>query len=202
MPLGDDAPVFDLLPGCNIFILNRSTTPSVQEQLFATRSANRIALAAQILFALWLVAMNANTSRKYWYMFGGGSPTSPLYGIWEITQMSIDQQLHRPLLTDGDRWHRAVFDLPSSMVFQRMDDSLVGYDSSVNMSDKTLVLTKDDDQNWKASFMFQRPAQDQLILNGEMDGHSIHMQLQMVDRDKFLLVSRGFHWIQESVVNR
>jgi hypothetical protein len=44
---------------------------------------------------------------------------------------------------------------------------------------------------------FQRPAPGRLMLDGSMDGRKIHMELELVDRDKFLLVSRGFHWIQE-----
>jgi hypothetical protein len=114
--------------------------------------------------------------------------------------MSIDQQIRPPLLTDGSRWRRAIFDSPSRMVIQRMDDSFSGYDSSINVNDKTLALAQD--KNGKARFTFQRPVHDQLILDGEMDDHDIHMQLQLVDRNKFLLVSRGFHWIQESVFNR
>ena len=186
----------------NVFILNRAAAPSGQGQLFATRRANRIALSAQVVFALWLVGMNANAARQSWYIQGGGRPVSPLYGIWEVSQMSIDQQLRQPLLTDGSRWRRAVFDSPDWMAFQRMDDSFAFYNSSVNMNDKTIELTKGDDTRWKATFTFQRPTQNQLILDGEMDSHSIHMQLQMVDRNKFLLVSRGFHWTQESVFNR
>jgi hypothetical protein len=35
-----------------------------------------------------------------------------------------------------------------------------------------------------------------------MDGHKLRMQLRLFDRDSFLLVSRGFHWIQEYPFNR
>jgi uncharacterized membrane protein YphA (DoxX/SURF4 family) len=186
----------------NVFFLNRAVAPSGQGQLFATRRANRLALSAQVVFAIWLVGMNANVARQAWYIQGGGRPLSPLYGIWEVSQMSIDQQLRQPLLTDGSRWRRAVFDFPDWMAFQRMDDSFAFYNLSANMNDKTLELTKGDDKRWKATFTFQRPAQDQLILDGEMDGRRIQMLLQLTDRDKFLLVSRGFHWTQESVFNR
>lgn len=186
----------------NVFFLNRAVAPSGQSQLFATPRANRIALSAEVIFALWLVGMNANAARQAWYIQGGGRPVAPLYGIWEVSQMSIDQQLRQPLLTDGSRWRRAVFDFPGWMAFQQMDDSFAFYNLSANMNDRTLELTKDDDKRWKATFTFQRPAQDQLILEGEMDGRRIHMLLQLTDRDKFLLVSRGFHWTQESVFNR
>jgi hypothetical protein len=54
----------------------------------------------------------------------------------------------------------------------------------------------------KANFAFQRATQDLLILDGEMESHQIHMVLHLIDRNKFLLVSRGFHWIQEGAFNR
>jgi hypothetical protein len=111
--------------------------------------------------------------------------------------MSIDEQLRPPLLTDSARWRRAIFDYPDRMAFQRLDDSFVPYGASVNLPEKTLALTKSDDKNWTANFTYQRPAEDQLILDGRMDNHQVHMELQLTDRKKFLLVSRGFHWIQE-----
>jgi hypothetical protein len=35
-----------------------------------------------------------------------------------------------------------------------------------------------------------------------MDGHTIRMQLQRIDLNKFLILNRGFHWIQEYPFNR
>jgi hypothetical protein len=35
-----------------------------------------------------------------------------------------------------------------------------------------------------------------------MDSHQIHMQLQLVDRSNYVLVSGGFHWISEYPFNR
>jgi hypothetical protein len=115
--------------------------------------------------------------------------------------MSIDKQPRSPLLTDPGRWRRAIFDSPQQMAFQRMDDSLAYYADSINLNDKTLVLTKRGDKNAGGNLTFERPAQDQLILDGSMDGYQVHLELQLVDRNKFLLVRRGFHWIQEFPMN-
>jgi hypothetical protein len=114
----------------------------------------------------------------------------------------IDGQIRSPLLTDYGRWRRAIFDFPSRMSFQRMDSSTARFGASIDTNKQTVALTKDDDKNWKSNFTFQRPAPDQLILDGTMDGQKIHMKLQLVDRAKFLLVSRGFHWVQEQPFNR
>jgi hypothetical protein len=194
------APEFQRL--ADFFFRNRTAAPSTQHELFKARRANRIALAAQIILGIWLIGVNVYTNRNDWYAYGGGRPKSPLYGIWNVSELSIDGQLRSPLLGDYDRWQRAVFDFPDRVAFQRMDDTFARYGAAINSNDKTIALTKDGDKNWKANFTFQRVAEDQLILDGDMDSHKVHMQLQLVDHKKFLLVSRGFHWIQEYPFNR
>jgi hypothetical protein len=183
-------------------LLHRTTSLSTEAQLFRSVRANRIALAAQIIFGLWLVGLNGHFAWDAWNTRGGGRPLPALYGIWEVKQMSIDEQPRPPLLTDSARWRRAIFDYPDRMAFQRLDDSFVPYGASVNLPEKTLALTKKGDKNWTASFTFQRPAGDQLILDGRMDNHQVHMELQLTDRNSFLLVSRGFHWVQEAPLGR
>ena len=133
--------------------------------------------------------------------------------------MSVDEQPRPPLLTDSTRWRRAIFDFPSRncagaytqtgytqsslcLALQRLDDSFVPYGASVNLSGGTLDLTKSSDKKWKAGFTLQRPAGNQLILDGRMDDHQVHMELQLVDRNSFPLVSRGFHWTMEAPYGR
>ena len=83
-----------------------------------------------------------------------------------------------------------------------MDDALVRYSAAVDLSDKSLVLTDTNEKDRKAKFHFQRNKPGLLLLDGVMEGHSIQMRLQLVERERFLLVSRGFHWIQEYPFNR
>ena len=192
----------DLNRLANLFFLNRAVEPSTQPALFASARANRIAQAAQLVFGIWLIGFTLYGSLSEWREYGGGRTKSALYGIWDVNQLMIDGQTRSPLLSDNERWRRAIFDFPSSIALQRMDDSFSRYGVSINAKDKTLVLTKFDEKNWKANFVYARPATDQLTMDGEMDGHKVHMQLQLFDRNKFLLVNRGFHWIQEYPFNR
>jgi hypothetical protein len=188
-------------------LLNRATAPSTQVQLFRSVRANRIALVAQIIFGLWLAGLYCHECWTIWGILN--RPLPQLYGIWEVRQMSIDEQPRPPLLTDSTRWRRAIFESRGRMAFQLMDDSFVLYRASVNLPDRTLTLKKSpeltqssektsEDKNWKASFTFQRPAGDQMILDGRMDNHQVHMELQLIDRNSFLLISRGFRWAQEA----
>ena len=194
------APDFQRL--ANLFFLNRTANPSTQPQLFVSRRRNRIAVAVQIALGIVLLGSNVYGGWKSWHEYGGGQANSALYGIWNITEFSTDGESRPPLLTDNDRWRRAIFQFPTRMTFQRMDDSFAHYNNSIDTKQKTLELTKGDDKNWKAQFTFQRPTPDQLTLDGDIDNHKVHMQLELFDRNKFLLVSRGFHWIQENPFNR
>jgi len=190
------APEFRRL--ADFFFGNRSVGQSNQPQLFAARRANRIALAAQIVFGIWLLGMNVWGGVAAWHKYGGGSPKSALYGIWDVEELSIDGQTRSPLITDYGRWRRVVFDYPQTVVFQRMDDSFAWYGASIDTNARTIALSKGGDKKWKASLKYERPAGDQMLLDGTMDSHKVHMRLLLVDRSKLMLVSRGFHWIQES----
>jgi len=176
----------------DFFFMGRSVQTAAEPRLFSTGRANRIAVTAQVVFGLWLLAMNAYGGWTSWKQYGGGSPKSPLYGIWNVDQLT----------GDGEHWRRVIFDAPNYMAFQRMDDTFVFYGSALNLKTGTLALTKSKDKKSNAALTFQRPAKDRLILDGEMDGHKINMQLRLVDHSKFQLLSRGFHWVQEYPYNR
>jgi hypothetical protein len=106
------------------------------------------------------------------------------------------------MATDNERWRRAIFESPERMAFQRMDDSLARFNARISAKDQTLTLTRNDDKNWKAHFTYNRGPDEHLEVDGSMDGHPIHMALHRKDRNQFLLVNRGFHWISEVPFNR
>jgi hypothetical protein len=159
-------------------------------------------MIAQVVFGVWLVGAAIQSSIEAWSEYGGGAPKSPLYGIWNVTDMSIDGVERSALVTDYDRWRRIVFDRPTSMTFVRMDDTTMSIPAKLDPNARSISLTKPADQKWTASFSFDRPSPDRLTLNGEMDGKKIQMRLQLYPREKFLLVTRGFNWIQEYPFNR
>jgi len=186
----------------DLFFLNRTVLPSTQFPLFTTARANRVALIIQILFGAMLMGGNAYGGWSGWHQYGGGSPKSALYGIWNIERLTTDGQPSSLLMTSHDQWRRILFDAPTRATFQKMDDSLARYGAAIDTDQGAVKLTKNDDPNWKAMFTFVRPAPDRLVLDGEMDGHKQQIELQLFDRNKFLVVSRGFHWIQEYPFNR
>jgi len=181
----------------DFFLRNRPTGASIQPALFRTERANRLALMLQVVFGLYLVGMYAYINVRFWEIGGGGKPRSPLYGVWDVEELSIDGQLRAPQLNDYDRrWRRVIFDSPDNVTFQRTDDSFARFGAAINSHENTLALTKGNSKAWKATFSFERPSADRLVLEGEMDGHKIRTQLRFVEFDTFRLLNSPFRWVR------
>ena len=182
----------------DVFLLNRPAEPSREPELFATAQANRRARLVQLAFGIYLIGMFTSVAVRSYYAEGGpGVPRSPLYGIWNIEEMSVDGETRMPALNDYDRrWRRAIFDTPDVIVFQRIDGSFAHYEASINPGTRVIALTKRNGGDWRASFTFDRPSSDRLTLDGTMDGHRLRLRLRLLDFDTFRLLNSRFRWVR------
>ena len=166
--------------------------PRAEWPLFGSARANRVAAAAQALFGVALLAGNGISARLAWDEYGPGRPRSPLYGIWNVQSPALP----------ASQWRRVIFDFPTSMAVQQMNDSLVFYSATVNVKDGVIGLKGNGGSKAGGKLTFQRPAPGRLSLDGDLDGQKVAMQLELMDTSKMPLVSRGFHWIQEYPFNK
>jgi hypothetical protein len=180
----------------NVLVLNRPAGPSSTPPLLRTPRAERIAAAAQIALGVWLLFSNAYTGWERWTEQGAGRPEPPLYGIWAVTEFSVDGTPLPPLTTDERRWQRLVFDRDGATV-QRMDGQLVPVLAMVDPAARTLVVVAPPRTEPLGSFGFDRPAPERLTLTGTLAGQPVSVALTSVPIDDFPLRSRGFHWVQE-----
>lgn len=54
----------------------------------------------------------------------------------------------------------------------------------------------------RATLAVERPSADALILRGDYRGHQLEVELRRRDLNEFMLVRRGFNWINETPFNR
>jgi hypothetical protein len=186
----------------DLFVLHRPGSIAPEPALGRTARAQRNIVVAQLLVAVWALGVHTYYSNRSWKQFGGGAPKSPLYGIWNVEQMSVDGEVRPPLATDSTRWRYAIFQRPTGMTFQRPNDNFKSYGATIDTVAKTLTLATGDSGKTKFQLTYQRPTKERLIVDGPMDGHAIHLELAFRDPDSFLQRSRGFHWISEMPFNR
>jgi len=185
-----------------VLVLNRGVGPASEPPLVYGRRAQRVLLIGQLVFGAYLAGLSLWNARTAWFEWSTGSPRSPLYGIWDVEDMSIDGQVRPPLTSDRDRWRRVVFDSPAFAGVQSMDNTLSYYGSTLDAGKRTLTLSRADDESRKSRLTFERSTPSQLILDGEVNGRKVRMQLHRFDEKKLLLLGRGFHWVQEYPFNR
>lgn len=186
----------------NVLVLNRPADVSSVPPIGRTEKGIRSGMALQVVFGLVLTVNAIWQGVQAWPLYGGGSPRSPLYGIWNVAYMSIDGVERAPLVTDHDRWRRLTFDVPQRMAFHRMDDTAVTFNNTIDLKANSLELTKAGDTAWKATFSFERPTLDHINLDGAMDGKKVQLRLERVNRQHYQLTTRGFSWVQEFPYNR
>jgi hypothetical protein len=129
-------------------------------------------------------------------------PKSPLYGIWNVEEVVIDGQAKRAPALDESRWRRVVFDSPSRLAIQLANQHRIRYNLNLNPQKRLLELTKREDPKWKSALSYERLGADRLVLAGKLDGRQVRVSLRLDAQPDFLLVNRGFHWINEYPFNR
>lgn len=173
---------------------------SICATVFAPRARSRWAAVAQVVVGVWLLGATGYQIAQGIGTYGYRAPKPPLYGIWTIDRMTIDGVERAPLVTDNDRWRRVIVQNAVSMQFWHMDDTYSAVTAGTNTNTHTIALTRG--QQPVGTFTFSQPAPDRLILDGTLDDHALHMETRLYDHTKMMLLTRGFHWVQEYPFNR
>jgi uncharacterized membrane protein YphA (DoxX/SURF4 family) len=191
----------DLRRLTDFLILRRPATLPTERPLARSRTGRRIAVAAQLVVAGWLLWSGVKDGYEGYQQSGPSAPKPPLYGIWVIDRMTIDGVERAPLVTDYDRWRRFVVQFPTAVHFQRMDDTFSVFQAKVDVPGKNIVLTAATKE--VGHLALDQPSPGRLILDGEVNGHRMRMETSYSDRSNFPLV-RGdrFRWIQNFPFNR
>jgi hypothetical protein len=128
----------------------------------------------------------------------------PLYGIWEVDSFVRGLEALPALVGDSVRWRRIVFGYPGAASVRLLNDSTRGYRVTADTVKHTLMLSSRRDSSFKLPLAYARVGahNDSLRLDGILNGDSLHVRLHRLDENRFLLVSRGYHWINEFPLNR
>lgn len=125
----------------------------------------------------------------------------PLYGLYEVEKFTRNGTELPPLTTDATRWRKVAVQFPGFVSVRAMDDSVRGYSAEYTKGSNTVTLSQGT-KNPQNVFTYTRPDADRVRLEGTLGNDRLSIDLKTIDVSKFLLVSRGFHWINETPFNR
>ena len=186
----------------NVFLLNRAVPPAPPRSMFARTSPERTARGVgTVLIVGWVIFMLILEYGVYrdWVRPARLPVDTPLYGIWQIEDPSIDGP---ESVADSARWRRLIFDRPGSVVIQRMSnredrlDLRRRYRLELNADERTLVLSRRNEPDFEAFLSYRRVGPERIALGGTFGGSRIEAELRRLDEREFRL-KRGFRWVSE-----
>lgn len=200
--------LFLLLPDfrrlANVFILNRRAEPVEEAPLFKDKQFNFAALMLQFAFLIMVVFLTGKEA----YLDSVKAAThlpAPIRGIWSVEEFTLDGVSHPAMLTDRERWNRVIFDNADLITIQPMDGSLQQYDLKLDPELRSFSFTKPGSATVDGVFMLNQPQWDHITIQGKLEGRPVSAKLRRLDLSdpsQFLLINRGFHWVNDSVHNR
>jgi hypothetical protein len=184
----------------DVLVFNRPTEARQIDWVPRSRGA-RVAKAA--LKAVILVFMLGLPAVQNWEMEQtDGSAAPRLYGIYDVESFSRRGEVAAVGSGKG-AWRSLALD-HHEMATLRLGDGTKLYFRGQEPADGRLDLRTSwtQDAAPDGAFTYERPDGDRLVLDGQFMGSQVSVRLRRVDSSKFLLLSRGFHWISEWPFNR
>ena len=187
----------------NWFVLNRPVVPQPAPRYGSNARSHAGWIVAQILFTVYALGFEIYGGTQAWKTYGGGAPKSPLYGIWAVDSMTVNGEIKPPLTTDTLRYSHVVFQaLDGFTAFQKMNQKFDYFGATVDTVKHTVTLRTGRDTTSKPVLAYERPSPTKLTFEGDLNGKHVRMALTQRDLNQFMLLSRGFNWVQEYPVNR
>jgi hypothetical protein len=168
----------------NLLLLNR---PAVAANLSLPELEIRwIKIGAIVFQVLFVGYFLYGTVKEAWEGYKGfvlNRPKAPINGLYEVESFT-------PPVTDGTRWRRVAIQSPTAFSVRMMDDSSHVFNTEYNEAKSSVTITG-------KLYSYSRPDAEHVVLQGDSQ-----IRLKRIDPSKFLLVNRGFHWINERPFNR
>tara|TARA_R110001632_G_scaffold2297_4_gene10067 strand:- start:852 stop:2132 length:1281 start_codon:yes stop_codon:yes gene_type:complete len=132
-----------------------------------------------------------------------GSPKPLLYGIYDATTFVINNDTLPPLLTDEIRWKKLICDsnFSNRIIIKGMDDKNTWYKYTIDSlkNNIEMIATRDSTDIYNLHYVKKDSV---LFLKGTWKKDSIEIKMDEFDLNKFYLINRDFHWINEYPNNR
>jgi hypothetical protein len=185
----------------DFFVRHRAVAAQRLPRLTESRRLEIAGTVVRTIALAVVLFMSLKEVRGLYQMMTSTARRSPLYGVWRVDDFQIDGRTI-PAFTDPSRWRRLIFEMRFMMSVQLMSDSRVRTNIKLDDKKRTLVVTRRDDPAWDGRLSYAQPNPDTLIINGILGGKNVHALARREPLPKFLLTTRGFHWINEFPFNR
>lgn len=139
---------------------------------------------------------------EYRDLIAGEHPPA-ITGVWNVDEVVVDGAVAAPLLTNGPRWRTISVNDWGGVMVRHVDGSSErfggAFDPATHLATWAPYTSQDDKPG---VVLYGTRGVAHMTLVGFVGGHAMIVRASKKDAGDSLLVSRGFHWINEFPLNR
>lgn len=183
----------------DFFLLNRPVAPAPLQQLVVPDTA--LASIGQLLTVLFVSGFLLFSLGGAWSFHAYAQRSMPsveLYGVWEVERFRVNGEERPPLLGDGSRWRRLIIDRYNLAVIELMDEELQRFQMRIEEEAGRITLNPTSGVTGM-TLLYEKPHPGLMELRVVAPGREIVATLR---RRPLPLLTRGFHWVNETPYNR
>lgn len=174
----------DLRRLANVLVLNRAAAPA---DLPGPRfSRRRLRIAATVFWILFVGYGLFDQIKGGWQSYRSvyiAPQRPPLYGLYDVESGPAN-------------WRKVAVSFPTAINVRTTEDKVLSFGTRYDKDKDAVTLNNKDRLTWS------RPDPDHVVLEGTLYDAPATVRLRRIDTSKLLLLSRGFHWINETPLNR
>jgi hypothetical protein len=188
---------YDVKRIINVFFLNKLAAAAHLRMPLKTRWKKILQSSLKVIAITYAFYATLGSAIKASRQRGDDVEKPPLYGIYD-TQIFIKKgDTIPPLATDSARWKRMIINYADYVRIYTMTDSTQWMRLAVDTINKTVHFTSLRDSTQMFALHYNKPGKVDLQLQGSINNENITITFKQFDVNKFRLVNRGFHWINE-----
>jgi len=185
----------------NVLVWNRPTEPHVYREMLHKTWQKRLRLVLKYVFIGYALYTNISNCLESQKSYGDYRVKPALYGIYNTDLLVRNNDTIPPLMTDTTMWKQVVIQFDKFASIKMMNDSMKRYNFVVDTTAKQVTVFKATDTLNKYKLAYTSDSAC-LTLSGKYMGDEVMMRFKRYDLNKFLLINRGYNWINERPLNR
>jgi len=158
--------------------------------------------SVKFLLMAWAFGFNMYDNWSYYAESGDEAPKQPFEGVYDVHYFVRNTDTLPPLTTDTIRWRKLYVTGNGRAGIQLMNDTLKRFTLDKYPEKKEWEFISRVDTNYRFTLHYQKPDSTTFLLSGIMGSDSLYVKMRKLSPDSFLLMKRGFNWINEYPFNR
>ncbi len=191
----------------NFFILNQPVSPTPAIIPITNEQFRIVGMFIKYSFIAYLLYSNISSGIERQHKWGDKRVKPPLYGIYTAKEVIINGDTIPPLITDSNRWHQLIVDRENYASIKLMDGKMMYCDFITDTLTNSIDLKlRNGTMSVPSTLQYEKKGNYQLTIKGvlisQAANDTLSIRLQRKNLEDFLLISRGFNWVNERPFNR